>query len=98
MNVLLDGEFFTIVKSLDQINNLSREHNIDITRLSIHPDDLANYNLEQFNQQRRTAYNKAGCTLEALTVALFENDETEIARLKELQMQVKAEIPKPDSF
>ncbi len=98
MRVLKNGFFFTTANEPRELNIIAENLSIDIRLLSIHPDDLANYNLEQFNQQRRAAYNKAGCTLEALTVALFENDETEIARLKELQMQVKAEIPKPDSF
>lgn len=98
MRLFFDGNFCTVIDSPIRVTELSVELGVDVDRLSIHPDDLASYNLEQFNQQRRAAYNKAGCTLEALTVALFENDETEIARLKELQMQVKAEIPKPDSF
>jgi hypothetical protein len=48
-----------------------------------------------FEQRRRQAYDLRGVTFEKMLVALFENDEDEIARLRLARAEVKAGIPKP---
>ena len=42
---------------------------------------------------RRTEYNLRGATIEALVIALFEQDQVEIQRLQEIRQQVKQAIP-----
>lgn len=47
---------------------------------------------------RRMEYNKRGATIEALVIAMFENDVTEIQRLQAIRESVKLDIPKDQSI
>lgn len=44
--------------------------------------------------QRKKEYNSRGVTLEAMTIAMFEGDQTEISKLQTIREEVKAEYPK----
>lgn len=43
---------------------------------------------------RREAYEREGLTLEALAIALIENDPAELAAIRAKRASVKARIPK----
>lgn len=47
---------------------------------------------------RQQEYNARGATIEALVIAMFENDAAEIQRLQAIREQVKQEIPKPSGI
>jgi len=48
----------------------------------------------QWERLRRIEYNTRGATIEALTIAIFEQDQDEIDRLQAIRAQVKLDIPK----
>lgn len=43
---------------------------------------------------RRAEYDKAGLTIEALAIALIENDPAELARIRAARADVKRKYPK----
>ena len=43
---------------------------------------------------RRAEYDKAGLTIEALAIALIENDPAELARIRAARCDVKRKYPK----
>ena len=59
----------------------------------------ADYDGREYARKRREAYDAAGCTLEALTIACFESvfadDSSAAVRLQVEREKIKAAIPKP---
>jgi hypothetical protein len=47
-----------------------------------------------YAEERRKKYEQMGATIDALVIAMFENDQTEIDRLKAIRNEVKTAIPK----
>lgn len=53
-----------------------------------------NESTQDYATKRRKLYEKRGATIDNLIIALFENNTSEIDRLKKIRSQVKQEIPK----
>lgn len=49
---------------------------------------------QDYAARRRKLYDQRGATIDSLIIALFENNTSEIDRLKKIRSQVKQEIPK----
>ena len=59
----------------------------------------AEYDAQEYARKRKEAYDAAGCTIEALTIACFESvfadDSSAAVRLQIAREKIRAEIPKP---
>ena len=55
-----------------------------------------NEDLTPVDEKRSSEYDKRGATIKAMTVALWENNVSEIQRIEAIRQSVKSEIPKPE--
>lgn len=82
---------------------LDRSHQlINDEAVPVSPEQLDLWNTQDtttelsnmpFDERRKREYDKVGATIQALTVAMFEEDQTEIDRLAALRQDVKNRIP-----
>ncbi len=89
MRVLLDGEQLTHTKNPANLQQIAGQFNVDINRLEIHPDDLAEYQQKQIDAGISAELKRRGCTLEKLVLALYEDTPENAEKFKTIISEVK---------